>query len=380
MTRVFAATVGLVFTLATLSAFAQGEAVAEDVVDLKPPTAGPRATPPTTATKKETKDKEEPAAEPVRTPSAPLPPQFLRLQLQDGTLLAGELSIKEISVETQFGTLKVPIEKIRQFTPGLESGGGDRLVALQKKISDLGSDDYKTREAAQKELSAQGARIRGELERRLNDDNAETKRRVAEILKEFDEQTEDADDEDGAPVAAGPLIRLDTVATSDFTVVGKISPTDFAINSKYGTLQLKLADIQRADRPVDSKESTRKNLSVNNIAQRSFKSSGIRVQAGDKISVKADGSMVMTPWGANSMCTPDGAANYGWYQGNEIPGGALVAKIGDKGTVFKVGKSLNIVAKSSGVLQFAVGVQADYAGENYQYPGEYKLKVKVDPK
>jgi hypothetical protein len=58
----------------------------------------------------------------------------------------------------------------------------------------------------------------------------------------------------------------------------------------------------------------------------------------------------------------------------------LVARIGDKGTVFKVGRQSTFVAKSSGVLQFAIGMQGQYSNEGYQFPGEYRVRVKVDPK
>ncbi len=89
--------------------------------------------------------------EPDRTPSEPIDPLFLRLHLDDGSLLAGKLSVKEITVTTPFGALVIPIEKIRSFEPGLESSG-EALKELQKKIENLGSDDYQTRETAHKQL------------------------------------------------------------------------------------------------------------------------------------------------------------------------------------------------------------------------------------
>jgi hypothetical protein len=45
-----------------------------------------------------------------------------------------------------------------------------------------------------------------------------------------------------------------------------------------------------------------------------------------------------------------------------------------------VGRQLTMVAKSSGVLQLAIGMQGDYSGDGYQFPGEYKVKLKIDPK
>ena len=351
-----------------------------EVVEIQvAPAIGPRPVAPPGG--KETKKpvKEEEIVEPNRKTSAPLDPEFLRLHMQDGALLTGKVSVKEIEVTTSFGKLTVPIAKIVSFTPGLDSNP-QILADLEKTITSLGSDDYKTREQAHKDLAKMGPRIRAELERFSGSDNAEIKRHIGEILKEFDEEAENADDE--LAVAPKALLRLDTVVTTDFTVIGRVAPAEFKLNSRYGELNVKLADVRIADRPQDTKETLQRSLVVSgqNIAQRNFKSSGIRVAAGDRIVVKADGSMTMTPWGSNAMSTPEGAANYGWYVPNEIAGGALVARIGDKGPVFKIGKQHTFTAKSSGVLMFAVGVQAEYAGEGYQFPGEYKLKVRVDPK
>jgi hypothetical protein len=172
------------------------------------------------------------------------------------------------------------------------------------------------------------------------------------------------------------------VVTTDFTVIGKVSPAQFTIESKYGPLKIALADVLTGVRDLGTKEPFRRSVTVDgsNIAQRSFKSTGVRVEAGDKIVVSADGNVVMSPWGSNAMAGPDGAPNYGWYVPNQIPGGALVARIGEKGTIFKVGRQTTFTAKTSGVLQLAIGIQAEYANEGYQYPGQFNVKLKIEPK
>lgn len=332
------------------------------------------------ATKPGEKKKEEEAVEVTRAPVVELGPKFIRLHLQDGSVISGDLSVTEVTVETQFGKLTVPISKIRSFTPGLDSNkkAAENIKSLVEK---LGGDDYKTREQAHKDLAALGIRVQKELEKHVGSDNAELKRHVSEILKEMEEATEEAADDDTGSIAS-PWIALDTIVTTDFTVLGKVTPQDFTIASKYGPLNIALGDITKAERETAARESYKKNMSVggDTLAQRGFKSSGIKVQAGDKIIVKAEGSIVMSPWGSNAHSGPDGMPNYGWYIPNQIAGGALCAKIGDKGQPFKVGRSFTMVAKTSGTLMFAIGIQGEYAGEGYQFPGEYKLKVRVDPK
>ena len=68
--------------------------------------------------------------------------------------------------------------------------------------------------------------------------------------------------------------------TEEFTIVGKISPSEFKIGSKYGPLSVQLADLKRAERPRTAKESVRKTVQVpgDNLVQRSFKNSGIKVE------------------------------------------------------------------------------------------------------
>lgn len=328
------------------------------------------------------KPAEETEVEIPRDPPKAVPPRQIRLNLLDGSIITGDLSVAEITVDTQFGKLVVPIEKIRSFTPGLDSYP-EKIAEIGALVTALGGDDYKSRESAHKDLAAMGITIQLELERFVGSENAEIKRHITEILKEIEEQSEESDEFDesgeGGPRA---WIRMDTVETTDFTVTGKVSPSNFVVESKYGPLKVQLADVKRGERDSGTKASFRRNLAVpgENLAQRSFKSTGIRVQAGDRISIKADGTIVMTPWGSNSVSTPDGGMNFGWYIPSQIPGGCLVAKIGDKGTVFKVGRQLNFVAKSSGLLQLAIGMQGDYAGEGYTFPGEYRVKLKVDPK
>lgn len=324
--------------------------------------------------------KEEGTLDVPRAPVAQLGPKQIRLHLLDGSVISGDLSVSEISVETPFGKLVVPIDRIRSFTPGLDSN--PKLAGqVETLIKNLGSDDYQTREQAHKDLVAMGLKVRKELDRYAGDENAEIKRHVGEIIKEMEEQAAERSDDEEAAVEQ-PWVRLDTVVTTDFTVLGKVSPQQFEIASKYGPLTIQLADVRHGEREVAARESFRKNVTVDgsNLAQRSFKNSGIRVQAGDKISLKAEGSIVMSPWGGNAQSGPDGMNNYGWYVQGQIPGGALVARIGDKGTIFKVGRQANFVAKNAGVIQLAIGIQNEYANEGYAYPGQYTVRLRVDPK
>jgi hypothetical protein len=57
-----------------------------------------------------------------------------------------------------------------------------------------------------------------------------------------------------------------------------------------------------------------------------------------------------------------------------------VAKIGDRGTVFKVGSKHTFIAKQSGMLNFAMAVQQQYSQQGYAWPGQYNVRVTIEPK
>ena len=320
------------------------------------------------------KAKDEAAVETPKRP--PADPEALRIHLMDGSLISGKLAAKEIVVETQFGNLTVPVPSIRSFTPGLRSHPKVEQN-IGELIEKLGSAVFSEREGAQKALAEMGPTIRMQLERAANDSDTERKSRIKTLLDECDQIAEDAE-EDAAVARA--IIDRDTVETTDFTVVGKIVQDTFEIVSRYGALTVKLSDIKRVEREVIEKEDLKKVVTVDGaqIIHRGMKDSGIRLEKGDKVTVAADGTIQMTPWGNQAVSSPDGAPNYGWYIPNRIAGGALVGKVGNSGAVFKIGSKYSFTADRSGTLQLAVAMQGDYA--NQQFPGEYKVRINVKRK
>jgi len=306
-------------------------------------------------------------------------PRLLRLQMMDGSIVIGKPTIEAFEVSTEFGQLVVPIERLKEFKPGLESHS-TVFTRLRTLIDELGSGDYKQRDTAQKELLAMGTSIRGELSRHLDDENAERARRVKQVLTRLNEIAEEEQDFAAAQSQENLWKRGDTVETSLFTVIGDMTPSDFKVESKYGMLQVSLADIKSAKRLAgQQREPIRKTLAVEGtyLAQQKYKSAGLRVQKGDRITVEASGRINRSN-SSSYVSGPEGSSRFGTFMQNPaIQGGTLVAKIGN-GDVIKIGRKEGFVAKKSGVLRFAIGMRPDYVGR-YQFIGKYDLKVHVKP-
>jgi hypothetical protein len=345
----------------------------EKTIDKRPP---PKATddPP----KPDVPAKTAPAK--TDAPSSPAPKRaagekVLRVHLMEGSVVSGKLSVSSIMVDTDFGKLEVPVTKIVSFTPGLDSHPKHR-EQVRTLVLQLGANDKALRDDAEKQLGAMGHSIKQLLEQFRDDKDTERRNRVTKLLEEINQQSEE---EEGSKQPT--LIDDDTIQTTSFTMVGKISPQSFQLMTKFGPLTVNLADIRRAEHESDEKPPTHKTIEVqgNNLVLRSPLNSGIKVNKGDKIEIEASGSVVMTPWGSGSVSGPEGSPNYGQYRPG-INGGALCLRYGASGQDEFVGRSRKFTATKSGTLFFAVAMQPNFAGGGQQFPGSYKVKMKVNPR
>jgi hypothetical protein len=329
---------------------------------------------------------DEPASPPAAAPAANAGARSLaaqtassrtmRLHLMEGSVVTGKLSTDTVTVETAFGKLEVPVANIVSFTPGLDSHPeeGKRIGRL---IQQLGSNGAAERDAAQRMLTDMGKSIQTELARYAQDEDTERRSRIQKILAEL-EETEEEEELD--PLVAKPWLPQDSLETTLFTVVGKISPQTFELQTQFGPLKVAIGDIRRGERELDLKPEIKKQLFVTgeNLIQLAMQTSGVRIGRGDKVQITADGRLTMTPWGNNTFSNPDGSEQFQWYLPNQIPGGALVARIGTTGKIFKVGSKHSFTSTRAGILYFGIAMSPQFASQDYNYPGRYDVKIRVN--
>jgi hypothetical protein len=201
--------------------------------------------------------------------------------------------------------------------------------------------------------------------------------RIQKILAELEEAEEEDELE---PTAAKPWLAQDSLETTLFTVVGRISPQTFELQTQFGPLKVAIGDIRRGERELELKPEIKRVLAVtgDNLIQLTMQTSGVRLGRGDKVQITADGRLTMTPWGNNTFSTPDGSEQFQWYLPNQIAGGALVARIGTTGKVFKVGSKHAFTSTRAGILYFGIAMSPQFASQDYNYPGRYDVKIRVN--
>ena len=323
-------------------------------------------------------DIDEPVDENVVDSPEEIGDQFAQLHLQDGSIIGGDITTESIDVKTAYGVLNIPISRIVQIYPGLNSRP-EFIEKITQLVEELGGPNAANRDRAQKELIMMGIRIRTVLEKLANENNAEQKKRITIIQATFEEELEANEEE--LLESDRPIIFGDAVVTPDFTIVGEIQQKQFHVKSKFGDLHVNLGDIRLADRKISvTRANIRKSVAVPAMAffQTKPQSTGIRVNKGDRISVRADGVVQWTNW--NSSSTPEGLTNRSNWNG--INSGKLAARIGSNNSqCVQIGNRGDFVADSSGILYLGIAMRDNYATSgSYTWTGEYKAKIVVKPR
>lgn len=314
-------------------------------------------------------------AVPASPPADALPEGTMRFHLMDGSVLTGTLAVDSLPVDTEFGRLVVPIESIQSFSPGLNAHPqlAQRIDTL---IEQLGSPNAAHRDRAQADLISFGPDLIPELQKHTDDADDERKLRVATVLEELFGMMDDPMSFDEA---SGPsLARMDHIVTDGFTIAGSIAVQTFVIESKFGQLTVGLGDIESAGIVTNTVPEVRRTVEVTgtDMTRVSEKNTGIRLNRGDRVIIRAEGNITMTPWGNGAIATPDGCAQCGNYAGNILMG-ALVGRVGDNGSDMLIGSSNTFTAERAGTLYLSFALQPNWGRQ--QFPGKFTVRIRIVP-
>ncbi|MHC4161793.1 MAG: hypothetical protein ACYSUM_06650 [Planctomycetota bacterium] len=295
------------------------------------------------------------AAAPPEAGSIAVKETPLEVRLQSGTMLVGRMDPVEWQVRTAFGVLTVPVQSVRHVRFG-RLAKPERLAVVRDLITELASTSPERRHHARTSLRAEGAfAARDLLQAAQAHDDPEVKRISQEILDELDLDVEEI------------LPDLDEIQTDRFNLAGTIELSAFKVTvPELGTLAVHRRDIVfiRAFAHVLTRKFS---LTGNHIWPDGWLDTKLKVRKGQKLQITAQGTLQFPNWG--QAFTPDGNPRMGNMSGHAW--GTLVAKVGENGTLFRVGSSYAGKADASGTLYFLVMLQV----RGQPSTGEYTVNV-----
>lgn len=204
---------------------------------------------------------------------------LVEVRFTDNSTMKLSLRDERIEVATRYGKLVVPVAEIQriEFGTRLSEEDGQRIEAA---INNLGSPQYKVREAAHAELVAFREKAYSALLRGTKHKDPEVIRRAEELLTHL-RQTVSED--------LLEIREFDVVSTDEMRMTGRIGGETFKVHtSQFGEQPLKLADIRglrslaqiAADTEVDPKNTISDPGSLTQYQQQIGKVLFVRVMGG----------------------------------------------------------------------------------------------------
>lgn len=276
----------------------------------------------------------------------------VRVHLNGGTIIVGNVKTTTLPVKTKYGVLQVPFDEITSMKIGIHYDEGQR-EAIQKAVKSLSSGVYKEREAATKNLVKFGHHALPFLP--LKSSDTEQQRRAEDVEKKI--------------LEANPNVvpSYDIVRTQEMEIKGEIL-IDFlevtAKNQELGLLKPKMTNITQIF-VLKMGDGT-----VTVDAAGKWMDTGIALEPNMRLNISAKGQVDLFPMQPGQyVATPKGYNTAG--KGGQFMAGALIAKIGHSDP-FLVGENFNSVAGKSGNLQLFI-VESPW---NNVSSGTYQVTIK----
>lgn len=298
------------------------------------------------------------AQDPEAAPGPEGEPPPHAVELRSGTVLVGRLEPSAWRVKTAFGELTVPVAEIRRVRFGRRSQP-ERLARVEEAVKDLASASPERRDHAKASIAQEGVFAAQSLRKAAKEhEDPEVRRIAGEMLKELDLSEDEVVPDD------------DQVDTARFSLMGQIELEAFKVQVKeLGPLVVRRGDVQRV-RSFGPDLSKKVAVGGTNVWPNGWLDTKIKVEKGEKLKITATGTIFFPNWG--QAFTPDGNQNMGMMNG--MMTGTLGARIGEKGTLFRVGSNYTGVASATGTIWFVLNIQAP----DQPHDGEFTVVIGRD--
>jgi hypothetical protein len=237
------------------------------------------------------KDKDKDKAkdkEPVAAPKLPpIDPNLVEVRFADGSAVKMTMLQSSLEVVTRYGKLAVPCAEIRRIEFGLRYPDG-YSKRIDEAVDNLGSTNFKQRDAATKELVTLGEYAIPAVTRATKATDPEVARRAADVLKLLMEKV---------PPERQKVKTQDTVTTGDFAIVGRIDSDILKAKTQYfGDVALKLSEL-RAMRWLAGAAETEFAIDAAKYAMQNevWMDTGIELRHGSEVVIAAAGTIDLYP-------------------------------------------------------------------------------------
>ena len=323
------------------------------------------------------------SAEPVGT-GVGVESQFEVLFL-DGSTAFLKVAEPALELTTKYGVLKIPLSQVKKIDLGFRYPDGME-AKITKAIHELGSNDYHVREKGHKALLDCKEFAVPLLKIGLKDPVPEVAERCATILNKLQKEL---------PEERFEPRDLDQIVTGEQTLRGRISSNGFKAKSPYfGEATIRFADL-KSFRVLGSQTEGRFTLNGAkhaSVGWKNFLDTGFDVELNKSLEITAkgkvkcgakngfvaefgpEGGSIQVPGPTGPLPQFDGfkGGPPGYSTQQLYLSGALYARIGEKGPLFKVGPSVSIPKSNlAGRLYLVI---APGIGES---TGEFEATVKV---
>jgi hypothetical protein len=303
----------------------------------------------------------------------------VEVRFANGSSVLMTLLQDKIEIVTQYGKLSIPPAEIRQIQFGTHVTEETRQK-IDAAVAKLGSEVYREREGALRELSGLGPQAYQTLQRVAKESTGEQAKRAEMAMKHISRMV---------PPRLLKLKEEDQVRTGKFTVVGRIVTPSIKVRAEYfGELDLKPAQLisMRWLESAGERDVTVDAAKYGSNPE-SWLDTGVIVEPHLGLQITANGQVDLRPQQAGQFVTgPDGSEDVGGLgigrrfgrgpgmeNGLAQPPGMLIGRIGD-GPPFPVGSRYTRTPNRDGKLFLQIG-----ASPFGKASGQFNVKVIMGP-
>jgi hypothetical protein len=264
-------------------------------------------------------------------PPAPpaIKPVEADIRFADGSQVRAILLPEQVDVMTKYGKLSIPVRDIRKIDFGLHVSEGVRQ-RIEEAIKQLGSDTYRQRQDAAKQLIALGSLAFPAVHAASTSSDPEVAKRAQAVIKTL---------RDKVPADQLRTKVEDFIITAEFPLTGRIlTPSLKARTVYFGEVDLRLSDLRELRlRGGWGETEVVVDAARYGSAPDQWFDSGFMVDAHAGLVITASGTVDLWPQTPGQYtATPKGYGQPGPGKNGRFMAAALIGRIGENGTPFLI--------------------------------------------